>query len=235
MVDLHSLPSGSRPEKAIRNNGPDDLALQRYKLRELAEGWPCYRDACEWENFASIFHPDAYVYTTWTGRTPYRDFIQASQRGMDNGAFIMHRVHGSTTDINLQGTRAVTKMKAAITQRFDLDGVEADAESDCRFCFFWERDSTTGAWAARFVRHWYEKDKLIPVNPSRVPVLDDEKLKRYPIGYRYLAYCQETTMGVKVKLDMPGHRREGANDCGRAHDELYWQCKRWVEGGTVDL
>lgn len=43
MVDLHSLPAGSRPENVIRNNGPDDLALERYKLRELAEGWPAYR------------------------------------------------------------------------------------------------------------------------------------------------------------------------------------------------
>lgn len=43
MVDLHSLPAGSRPENAIRNNGPNDLALERYKLRELAEGWPAYR------------------------------------------------------------------------------------------------------------------------------------------------------------------------------------------------
>ena len=43
MPDLHSLPAGSRPEKAIRNNGPDNLAFERYKLRELAEGWPCYR------------------------------------------------------------------------------------------------------------------------------------------------------------------------------------------------
>jgi hypothetical protein len=43
MPDLHSLPTGCWPEHAIRNNGPDNLALERYKLRELAEGWPCYR------------------------------------------------------------------------------------------------------------------------------------------------------------------------------------------------
>jgi hypothetical protein len=111
-------------------------------------------DACEWENFKSIFHyPDAFVYTTWTGRTPIADFIKASQGGMDKGAFIMHRVHGTTTDI--QGDRyfppsnllfyftnqnsAVTKMKATITQRFVLDGCEVDAESDCRFCFLFEK------------------------------------------------------------------------------------------------
>lgn len=43
MPDLHSLSAGSWPAKAVRNNGSDHLALERYKLRELAEGWPCYR------------------------------------------------------------------------------------------------------------------------------------------------------------------------------------------------
>lgn len=43
MPDLHSNPAGSRPDHAARNNGPDHLALERFKIRELAEGWPCYR------------------------------------------------------------------------------------------------------------------------------------------------------------------------------------------------
>lgn len=168
---------------------------------------------------------------------------------MDNGAFIMHRVHGSTTDITPAATRAVTKMKATITQRFVLDGCEVDAEADCRFCFFWERVVTwddddagadgvgdgNGEWRARFVRHWYEKDKLIPVNPGRVPRLDEEVLAQYPAGYRFLAYCQERTMGVQVLRDMPGHRREGDNVNGQKHDALYWQCKKWLDGEDVDI
>lgn len=245
MPDLHSLPAGSHPSTAIRNNGPASLALERYKLRELAEGWPLYRDACEWENLVSIFHPSAYIYTTWTGRTHHHDFIEASKEGMDKGAFIMHRVHGSTTDIDpVEGTRAVTKMKATITQRFaGLECVgggvcEADAESDCRFIFFWQKETEgemASQWRARFVRHWYEKDKLIPVNPARVPKLDEERLKGYPTGYRYLAYCQEETMGVKVLLDLPGHRREGGNVNGKKHDLLYWQAKDWVEGKDIDI
>jgi hypothetical protein len=236
--DLHSLPAGSRPTEAVRHNGSDELVLERYKLRELAEGWPMYRDACEWENLTNIFHPDAHIYTTWTGRTHHLDFINASKKGMDAGAFIMHRCHGSSTDINTTATRAVTKMKATITQRFDLDGAEADAESDCRFCFFWTKVGND--WKAMFVRHWYEKDKLIPVNPSKVPKLDDEKLATYPSGYRYLAYCQEKTMGVKVLLDMPGHNREsgvpgGSQAAAKKHDELYWACKRWLEGENFDM
>jgi hypothetical protein len=47
MPDLHSLPAGTRPTNATRNNGPDNLVLERAKLRELAEGWPCYRYASE--------------------------------------------------------------------------------------------------------------------------------------------------------------------------------------------
>lgn len=43
VADMHSLPAGWRPSQAVRNNGPDNLALERYKLRELAEGWPMYR------------------------------------------------------------------------------------------------------------------------------------------------------------------------------------------------
>ena len=189
-------------------------------------------DACEWDNLQSIFHPDAYIYTTWTGRTHHLDFIAASQRGMDNGAFIMHRCHGISTDINREAPRPVTKMKATITQRFDdIHGCQVDAESDCRFCFFWLKDAA-GEWKARFVRHWYEKDKLIPVNPSKAPTLDEESLQRYPSGYRYLAYCQEKTMGVKVLLDMPGHNRESGVTKGK-HDQLYWQCKQWVEGEDI--
>jgi len=55
---------------------------------------------------------------------------------MDRGAFIMHRVHRSTPDINPTTLQAVTKMKATITQRFDLDGALVDTESDNHFCFF---------------------------------------------------------------------------------------------------
>lgn len=167
---------------------------------------------------------------------------------MDNGAFIMHRCHGSSTDISLGGTRAVTKMKATITQRFVLDGCEVDAESDCRFLFFWlkvdadgkKSDDKSAEWKARWVRHFYEKDKLIPVDPRKVPDLDDNLLATFPSGYRYLGYCQEKTMGVTVLKDLPGHRREsgiqgGSMVAGKKHDLLYWQAKTWLEGGEIDF
>ena len=84
------------------------------------------------------------------------------------------------------------------------------------------------------------QDKMIPVNPNRVPKVDEEKLKEYPNGYRYLAYAQELTMGVTVLKDLPGHRREngfagGSEACGKKHDLLYMQCKDWVEGKDIEI
>ena len=153
---------------------------------------------------------------------------------MDKGVFIMHRCHGVTTDITPESDRAVTKMKATITQRFDLDECEVDAEADCRFIFFFEKDST-GRWGARYVRHWYEKDKLIPVNPNRVPKLDVERLESYPQGYKCLAYCQEVTMGVTVAKDMPGARRDEGTPSGDKHDLLYRHAKEWLDGKDIDF
>lgn len=89
---------------------------------------------------------------------------------------------------------------------------------DSVFFFF---ENVDGRWGARFVRHWYEKDKLIPVNPNKVPRSDEEKLGSYPEGYKCLAYCQELTMGVAVLKDMPGHRRHVGTACGEKHDLLY--------------
>jgi hypothetical protein len=40
--------------------------------------------------------------------------------------------------------------------------------------------------------------------------------------------------GVKVMMDLPGHRRENDNRNGKAHDALYMKCKLWVEGGTIN-
>ena len=39
--------------------------------------------------------------------------------------------------------------------------------------------------------------------------------------------------GVKVILDLPGHRRDNDNPNGKAHDDLYMKCKTWVEGGSM--
>ena len=81
---------------------------------------------------------------------------------------------------------------------------------------------------------------LSPVNPNAVPTIDTEVLLKYPRGHRFLAYCQEQIMGVKVLADMPGHKRDvgtgGVSSvCGEKHDQMYWQCKTWIEGKEMSI
>jgi hypothetical protein len=154
---------------------------------------------------------------------------------MDRGAFIMHRCHRTTTDITPDGGRAVTKMKTRISQQF-VEDVEVDVEVNIKyhyqFCYFFEK--VDGRWGARFVRNWYKKDKVIPVNPAQLPNIDETRLATYPEGYKFFAYFQET-MGVAVIKDMPGHNCHKNTPSGDKHDLLYRQTKSWLEGKNVNF
>jgi hypothetical protein len=70
----------------------------------------------------------------------------------------------------------------------------------------------------------YEKDRLRPVDPSAILVLDVELLARFPEGYRHLAYVQSKN-GFTVKTGLPGLR-------GPAVEQLYAEGKAWLEGSA---
>ena len=71
----------------------------------------------------------------------------------------------------------------------------------------------------------YEKDRLDPVEPAAKLVLDQDLLKRFPEGYRHLAYLQ-TKIGYKVKADMPGLE-------GPQLVQLYARGARWLNGEAL--
>jgi hypothetical protein len=68
----------------------------------------------------------------------------------------------------------------------------------------------------------YEKDRLDPVDPSAVLKLDDELLRRFPEGYRHLAYVQ-TKNNFTVKLGLPCLR-------GPEVERLYAEGSAWLQG-----
>lgn len=71
---------------------------------------------------------------------------------------------------------------------------------------------------------FYEKDKMIPVDPRRVPALDDAKLQSFPYGYRHLGYCQ-AGRGHKVLMTLPEAK-------GEKHDLMYQAMSAWVDGAN---
>ncbi|KAF3031252.1 hypothetical protein E8E11_000158 [Didymella keratinophila] len=214
------------PEHAVRNNAKgselDQEALERFKIREICEGWGVYRDAAEWENYRSMFFDDAYIATSWK-QGNIDDFIEASKEGFAKGSsfmYILHRIIGSSVDVNL--TRAVCKMKITITCRFTFDKIEMDNEADCRFFFLLEKRE--GRWGVVFYTLLFDKDKFVPVNPERVFHIPEDEVEKYPSGYRYLAWA-ESKIGSPPKMNLNSH--------GPERDVLYGKCKAWLQGENI--
>jgi hypothetical protein len=185
------------------------------EIRELVQNWAVWRDAGDWERFATLWHPDGVMMATWF-QGPATDFIRVSQEGFDRGVRILHFLGGSAVDVN--GDRAIAQTKMTITQRAQLHGVEVDVVCTGRFYDFLERRG--GRWGITLRQPIYERDRLDPVDPAARLELDADQLARFPDGYRHLAYLQ-TEIGYDVKRDMPGLT-------GREVESLYERGARWL-------
>jgi SnoaL-like domain len=186
-------------------------------IRELVENWVLWRDAGDWERFATVWHDDGFMMATWF-QGPAPDFIRVSREGFERGVSILHFLGGFTVDIAAE--RAIAQTKMTISQRAELDGVSVDVVCTGRFYDFLERRD--GHWGIVLRQPIYEKDRLDPVDPSAKVKLDDELLSQFPDGYRHLAYLQ-TAAGFDVKRDMPGL-------VGPEVELLYQRGAAWLAG-----
>jgi hypothetical protein len=192
-------------------------ADDRLLIRELVENWALWRDAGDWERFATVWHDDGFMMATWF-QGPAPDFIRVSREGLQRGVSILHFLGGTTADV--AGDRAISQTKMTISQRAELDGVSVDVVCTGRFYDFLERRD--GRWGIVLRQPIYEKDRLDPIDPSAKLKLDDELLSQFPDGYRHLAYVQ-TAAGFDVKRDMPGL-------VGPEVELLYRRGAAWLDG-----
>jgi hypothetical protein len=189
-------------------------------IRDLVENWALWRDAGDWERFATVWHDDGVMMATWF-QGPARDFINVSRDGFERGVSILHFLGG--TSVDLAGDRAIAQTKMTISQRAEVHGIECDVVCTGRFYDFLERRE--GRWGIVLRQPTYEKDRLDPVDPGVTLTLDHELLHSFPVGYRHLAYVQ-TQIGYEVKRDMPGL-------VGPAVDRLYRRGAQWLAGGEL--
>ena len=203
----------------------------RLTIREVIENWALWRDAGDWERFATVWHDDGWMTATWF-QGPAREFIRVSREGFEKGVSILHFLGGFTCDIN--GARAVSQTKMTINQRAMVDDVLVDVVCTGRFYDFLEKreirlkpDSTSdgGRWAIVRRQPIYEKDRMDPVDPAASLTLDPERLARFPEGYRHLAYLQ-SKIGFNVKGNLPGLR-------GAAVQKLYEEGRAWLAGSRT--
>jgi hypothetical protein len=185
-------------------------------IREVIENWALWRDAGDWERFATVWHDDGWMTATWF-QGPASKFIEVSREGFDRGVSILHFLGGFTCDV--AGTRAVAQTKMTINQRATVDGVLVDVVCTGRFYDFLEKRAR---WAIVRRQPIYEKDRMDPVDPAARLTLDPERLARFPEGYRHLAYLQ-SKIGFDVKGNLPGLR-------GPVVEGLYAEGRAWLAG-----
>jgi hypothetical protein len=188
-------------------------------IREVIENWALWRDAGDWDRFATVWHEDGWMTATWF-QGPAEQFIKVSREGFERGVNILHFLGGFTCDV--AGNRAISQTKMTINQRAMVDGLEVDVVCIGRFYDFLEKRNDR--WAIVRRQPIYEKDRMDPVEPSRRLMLDVTVLSKFPEGYRHLAYLQSKN-GFTVKGNLPGLR-------GQVVETLYAEGRAWLAGST---
>ncbi len=198
----------------------EQAMIDRLMIREVIENWALWRDAGDWERFATVWHPDGRMMATWFQGSG-SEFIEVTKAGWAKGVSILHFLGG--TSVNVSGTRAVAQTKMTISQRGEVEGTLCDVVCTGRFYDFFEK--VGDRWQMLLRQPIYEKDRLDPVRPDARPALDDALLAEFPAGYRHLAYLQ-TRIGYQVKRDMP-------TLTGPAVEALYERGRRFLQSGAL--
>lgn len=205
------------------------MPADHYAIRCVIENWALWRDAGDWERFATVWHDDGWMTATWF-QGPASEFIAVSRAGFDRGVSILHFLGGFTCDVN--GHRAIAQTKMTINQRAEVDGVLVDVVCTGRFYDFFEQRASPGPGRPPGIEGWaivrrqpiYEKDRMDPVDPSARLALDPAYLASFPEGYRHLGYLQSRN-GFRVKGNLPGLR-------GPAVELLYREGREWLAGAA---
>jgi hypothetical protein len=199
----------------------DDKMKDELEIRQMVERWAVWRDAGDWERFATVWHPEGVMMATWF-QGPFADFIRVTKEGWDKGVSILHFLGGSAVEI--RGERAISQTKMTISQRGLIEGVLCDVVCTGRFYDFVVKHE--GQWKLLHRQPIYEKDRVDPVDPGATLKLDQDELAKMPEGYRHLAYIQ-TRIGYEVKMDMPMLKGEAVQD-------LYRRGAQWLAGEPLE-
>lgn len=203
----------------------DETLQQEFLIRRMVERWAVWRDAGDWERFATVWHPEGVMMATWF-QGPFQEFIRVTQEGWAKGVSILHFLGGSAVEV--AGERAIAQTKMTISQRGMVEGEDGLVLCDvvCTGRFYDFCVKVDGEWKLLHRQPIYEKDRIDPLDSTAQLKLDTKALAGFPEGYRHLAYIQ-TRIGYKVKLDMPMLK-------GPVVDELYKRGARWLAGGALE-
>lgn len=195
-----------------------DEREDKLAIAEVIQNWALWRDGGDWDNLRSAFHVDGTMTATWFSGTA-DDFIAGAKAGWSGVSRSAHFIGGSAIRVN--GTKALAETRIMLLLRDVLDAVEIDVTCYGRFFDRFVKSNATWQILRRGVI--YEKDRLDPVRPGAVLHLDEALLKKFPEGYRHVAYVQ-AKRGLRVATDRPTPRSTEL-------ETLYREANAWLTSG----
>ena len=188
-------------------------------IRRMVERWAVWRDAGDWERFATVWHPDGVMMATWF-QGPFADFIRVTKEGWAKGVSILHFLGGSA--IEVAGDRAIAQTKMTISQRGPVDGVLCDVVCTGRFYDFVVRHQ--GDWKLLHRQPIYEKDRIDPVDPAAT-------LQARRAGAGRAARGLPAPGLHPAAHRLPREARHADAEGRRSVEELYRRGAAWLAGG----
>ena len=207
-------PTGASAQELLDKVAVADIILRERLARD--NGW--------WDEMASYYHADSSVEVSWFKGTG-ADFVAGTRREAEKRiarttAINFHVM--SPPVVTVRGDRAVSESPCSLRNFMQINGVEAGRESFVKL--LWRARRTPSGWLIAGLRCIYVRDLLLACNPSHPPVLDEARLAKYRLAYRYMAYTLEE-LGLSPRDDMPGEDRPETVTALRAGEQ------RWLETG----
>lgn len=149
------------------------------------------RDSARWQELGACYHPDATLTTSWFNGTA-EDFVKgsAAMKTERHAGESQKHMTGNYV-IRVQGDRALAECDLILYQRRHINGVDLDFTTwSRRLHLLARRDGAWRIWQQTVI---YEKDRMDPAHPDRMPenfyaAIDFSK---YPAPIRYHCWAND--------------------------------------------
>jgi SnoaL-like domain len=85
-------------------SGMDEKLLDRFAITDVVNNWVIWSDSGDWERFATVWHDDAWMTSTWF-QGPAAEFQKARRDGFERGVSIIHFLGGTTIELRSRKRR----------------------------------------------------------------------------------------------------------------------------------
>lgn len=208
---------GSSPSQGP--DGTEGDILDRLRVADLVQRERAARDAGQWDEMASYWHPQSTVDVSWY-QGDGAGFVAASKRNGSTGRISVHQL--TPTVARAAGPRAIAETPCQLVSFVPLEHIDICMVGTVRL--LWRAQRLDERWLIAGLRMIYIRDCIIPCDPNRVPPINEADLARYRPSYRFLSYVLARSPN-HPRDDLPGVDRPEMVEALRASEA------RWLTEG----